>query len=348
MSVVSHVQWSRRARLAVSIATLLAGVPLHAHAASPVAEALFEEGRRLLEAGRTDEACVKLAESLAQEASSGTLLNLALCHETQGHVATAWAEYRAAARLARNQGRADRAEAADERALLLEPKLPRLTLNAERVVPGLTVSIDDDAVGEGALGLAVPIDPGEHRVTVGAPGHVSWTTTVIIERGGQHTLQIPALEAEPPPPLNAPTPSAAAGGPLARAASPATASPRAPARDETPVSTVPLAGLIVGGAGVVALGVGVGFGLSSLASYDSADELCRSHFDCSDPAIAERRSAESAAWISNVALGVGLVGVGVGAYLVVTSGSDAQHEKKVTLRATPMPNGGWLGASTAF
>ena len=83
MSAVRNVSWSRRARLAVTVAALFGTVSLRVQAASPAAEALFEEGRRLLEAGRTDEACLKLAESLAQEMSSGTLLNLALCHETK-------------------------------------------------------------------------------------------------------------------------------------------------------------------------------------------------------------------------------------------------------------------------
>jgi hypothetical protein len=105
--------------------------------------------------------------------------------------------------------------------------------------------------------------------------------------------------------------------------------------------------LIVGGAGVVALGVGVGFGLSSLAGYDAADELCPSHLDCGDRAISKRTSAERAAWISNIAFAVGLVGVGAGAYLVLTSGSGARQEKLV-LRATPVTEGAWLGVSSPF
>ena len=342
MSAVRNVSWSRRARLVMTVAALFGTVSYRVHAASPAAEALFEEGRRLLEAGRTDEACLKLAESLAQEMSSGTLLNLALCHETQGLVATAWAEYRAAARLARNQGRSDRAETADERARLLEPKLPRLTLTAERAVPGLNATIDDDVIGEGALGLAVPIDPGEHRVTVSAPGHASWTTTVSIGAAEQRSLHIPALEAQPPSAAPLPLP-AAAGAALAAPAPKAPAS--AQTREDEAGSSAPVAGLIVGGVGVVALGVGVGFGLSSLASYNEADKLCPSpHLDCSNAAISERTSAESAAWVSTIAFGVGLVGVGVGAYLVLTTGSDTHDEKQVTLRAKPIANGGWLGA----
>src|SRR5215471_2500246 len=80
---------------------LSVAAPSIAWAVSPAAEALFQEGRRLLSEGQTDEACARFAGSFAIEASSGTLLNLASCHEKQDKTATAWAEYRAAARLAR-------------------------------------------------------------------------------------------------------------------------------------------------------------------------------------------------------------------------------------------------------
>src|SRR6266699_3327978 len=92
------------------IAAALVGLPAkRAIAGSPAAEALFREGRQLLKEAQVDEACLKLAESYSQEPASGTLLNLARCHEIQGKIATAWAEYAAAARLSRTQGREDRA-----------------------------------------------------------------------------------------------------------------------------------------------------------------------------------------------------------------------------------------------
>jgi serine/threonine-protein kinase len=211
----------------------------------------------------------------------------------------------------------------------------------------MNVTIDDDVIGEGALGLAVPVDPGEHRVTVSAPGHVSWMTSVTIAAAERRTVQIPALEPEPAqppsiPPLPPPAPASAS---VAAPASQSSAS--AQGRKDEAGSSTPVAGFIVGGAGVVALGVGVGFGLSSLASYNEADKLCPSpHLDCSDTAISERTSAESAAWVSTIAFGAGIVGLGVGAYLVFWPSSESQ--KTVTLRATPLAQGGRLDVSSAF
>ena len=306
-----------------------------AHAASPAAEALFEEGRRLLEEGRTDEACVKLGESYAQEASSGTLLNLALCHEKQGKIATAWAEYRAAARLARGQGRADRAEAAEERAALLESRLPSLSVSVAKPVPGLTIAIDEQALGQGATGVAVPVDPGTRRVRAEAPGHRAWTTAVEVEEGKQFPVEIPALEA---------IPAAKPVAPAGVEQQPAPSKPKPAPRAEQGGSTT--AGWITLGAGGAALVVGGVFGFLSLSSYDDAETACPSGEGCSKEAMADREAAERNAWISNVALGVGVVGVGIGSYLVLSAPSS--NDGGVSLRTRPLPRGAWLGVSKEF
>ena len=57
------------------------------------AQALFDEAGRLTKEGQIPEACAKLQESLRLYAASGTLLNLALCHERAGMTASAYTEF---------------------------------------------------------------------------------------------------------------------------------------------------------------------------------------------------------------------------------------------------------------
>lgn len=185
----------RPSRLAALAFVVLASAST-ARAASPADDA-FQEGRRLFAAGQIDEACARFTASYDMVASSGTLLNLALCHQTQGKTATAWNEYRAAARLARNQGREDRAAVADQSAQALEEKLARITVTAVEAVAGLHVATEAGPLGEGGIKAEVPIDPGTHKLTATAPGYLPWTATVEIKEAQQVAIQIPKLEPEP-------------------------------------------------------------------------------------------------------------------------------------------------------
>jgi hypothetical protein len=320
----------------VAVAVLRA--PSTASADPAVAEALFREGRRLLDEGKTDEACLKLAESQAQDPSSGTLLNLALCHEMQRKLATAWSEYVSAGRLAREQRRADRAAVAEKKADEIEPRLPHLTVTTTAPATGLQIELGAVHLGPGLLGSAIPVDPGSHVVTASAPGCKAWRTTVEIDEAESKTLQVPALEPAPPPaakapelpaapPVNAPVPTG--GAPALAAAPPSTSGGGA-------------LGWIIGGAGLAALAVGSAFGVLSLASYQDASTQCPSHRNCGEDAISARNSAEVKAWVSNVAIGLGAAGLGIGGWILL---SGRQTEPATRMAIQGIPDAGGMGVS---
>jgi hypothetical protein len=281
----------------------------HATAGPAAAEALFQEGRQLLEAGRIDEACLRLAESYSLEPSSGTLLNLARCHETQGKIATAWAEYATAARLSRAQGREDRARAAEERASSLEPKLSRLKLRMSEPPPGLKVLTDTDTLGEGGLGVAIPIDPGHHNVTASAKGYKTWTTTIDLKEAESRELVIPALELE-----------AVAPQPIAVEAPPPAPKPTAQPESVAPtgLGTQRTAALVAGGVGVAGVVVGSIFGIQSIAKHDQAAPNCPNSV-CTDSSwIGVQTDAQTAGNWSTASFAVGGVGLATAAVLWFT------------------------------
>ena len=90
-------------------------------------------------------------------------LNLALCHDKQGKSATAWAEYLLAARMARTQGKAERAKAAEQYASALEPKLSYLTITVSSKVPGLVIRRGGTELDESAIGSRHALDRARLR-----------------------------------------------------------------------------------------------------------------------------------------------------------------------------------------
>jgi hypothetical protein len=87
------------------------------------AEALFDEGRKLMAAGKFADACPKFEASQELDPGVGTMLNLADCYEKTGRTASAWAEFRETVSAAHNAGSRDREEIARGRANDLEQKL---------------------------------------------------------------------------------------------------------------------------------------------------------------------------------------------------------------------------------
>src|SRR5690606_24363777 len=117
-----------------------------AAADSATAEALFREGKALLDRGEIDAACEKFQASMDAEPSIGAQLNLARCHEQLGRTASAWAEYLKAASLAQRHGDARRERSARELAAELEPRLSKLTVEVVAPAEGLTVELGDIAL----------------------------------------------------------------------------------------------------------------------------------------------------------------------------------------------------------
>jgi hypothetical protein len=186
-----------------------------AWAQSSIAEALYQEGRQLMEAGRYSEACPKFEESQKLEPGMGTLLNLATCNEKLGKSATAWSQFSEAYSILTKETDEQRAAYAKERRDTLAGTLSRITIQVPQTsrVAGIVISLDGVAVGSAAWGLAVPVDPGAHTIKAEAPGYQPWEGRFEIAARGNNSVTVPALHklanAQPPPqqqPQPGPTP----------------------------------------------------------------------------------------------------------------------------------------------
>ncbi len=312
-----------RASRIVGLAGVLVGLALFAPeasaqtAAAPVgpprdvagAEALFNEGKRLMDDGQTAAACPKFEESMRLDPGVGALLNLAACREKEGRIATAWGLYREAEAQLTRDADARRAAFASERATALEPRLPMLIVTVEAPPEGLMVYRDGIELSAASLGSRLPLDPGEHRIAARAPGRSSHERTFVAKES--EVAQIRIAELDPAP--NAP-PSTLDAGPATtpQGESPSTGSTR---------RTI---GLVLGGAGIVTFVAGLVFVGATAAQKSAADDNCPTVTTCSAAgydAIATAKDLALAADITLIGGGV-LTGAGVVLYLTAPSGSS--------------------------
>ncbi len=288
-----------------------------------LAESLFETGRKLMGEKKYAEACPKLAESFRLDPTTGTLLNLAVCHRDEGKIASAWAEFKDAASLARRDGRADREQFAQDQSAALEPRVPRLTISvaADAEAEGLSVTRDGTALLKPVWGVPIAVDPGTHVVVATAPGRVKWETSVELPEKATKTVTIPALQADP----NAGTAAASGDTGASTAPSGAAATPAdSGAGGEKPGVNQGkrIASYAAFGLGAVGIGVGAFFGIDAMSKKSESDDNCTP--GCNQTGVDLSHDARTAARISTVGFGVGLVSVGVGTWLLLTSGAPAE------------------------
>jgi len=174
-----------------------------ARADETVARDAFKRAQESAAAGKWSEACPLFETSYRADPQIGVLLYLADCHEHVGRIATAWAEFHDAAELAHTRGDA-RESVARTRADALAPKLSKIRIAAPpSPPPGL--SIKRDGVDVTLLaGTELAVDPGDHEITVSAPGYVEWSKRITASGTGVQAIDLPALDklperATPPP-----------------------------------------------------------------------------------------------------------------------------------------------------
>ncbi len=305
------------------------------------AEALFDDAQRLIQAGKIKEACVKYEQSQRIDPAIGTVLYLADCYERSGRLASAWATFREGASMARSAGQSDRAAAGDKRASALEPRLGRLVLQvdaATRGLEGLSVEHGGKQVNPALYGVSSPVDAGTLQVRVTAPGHESWSGVVEVKDGSESRLAIPPLRKVAEPAAVDPAPAPAAVPAADTAPTPAPAQPL-PSGDSGVGDGQRMAGVVLGGVGVVGVAVGSVFGITAINKNSDAEKLCPRGDVCDDAeGVTLTDDAKSAALVSNIAFGVGGAALIAGAVLYLTAPSE-----QVALRVVPS-----VGKSSGF
>jgi hypothetical protein len=300
------------AAAALGVCTLAA--PARAQDAA-AAKALFERGVGEMTAGHYVTACPALEQSYKLDPRPGTLFTLAECEAKGGRLATAITRYddylalygRLTEEQLRKQG--DRDKVALRQKAALGARVPALTLSLPPgAPPGTVVRRDGAELAVTALGVAFPVDPGEHVLTTQAPGGALAEVRVTLAEGEKKQVILPVKDAS----------SAQASAPLA-SPSPAPGA-EAPAADHGP-GPRRTAVYVTGGVGVAGLVVGAVTGALTLGNKSVITQHCNVGgipTACDATGFSAASQAKTEGLVSSVAFGVGIAGVVAGAVLLLT------------------------------
>lgn len=156
------------------------------------AEALFNEGKRLLDEGNAWAACPKIEAALGMtaDASAAGRMLLARCYEAIGRLGSAW-------RLYRDIAKADNSREAREAGEALAPRIHQLTITASPTtlaLRGLHIEIDTHVVSKSDLELPIAVDAGPIPLLVTADNKEDWALLIDVPSApGTTAITIPEL-----------------------------------------------------------------------------------------------------------------------------------------------------------
>ncbi|MCU0685317.1 MAG: hypothetical protein MUF34_24270 [Polyangiaceae bacterium] len=222
-----------------------------------IAQSLFDEARALMSQNNYVEACPKLRESYRLEPASGTLVNLAVCHEQEGKLAMAYVEYNETLSRAQREGRRERERFARQRVDALTSKLTILRVQVEAPRESPRVTLDGVELVQAAWGIAIPLDPGAHVLEATVPDREPFQQRVQARGVGEaQTVRVPPFG-------------------VGSEGTPRSALNRSPSTQRTTA-------LVIGGVGLAGLGLGAVAGIVARSRWNDATDACPDR-QCADP-----------------------------------------------------------------
>jgi hypothetical protein len=275
-------------------------VPASGQPGDPAAaEALFRKAREAKAQGDDAAACALFSESQRLDPSVGTLMNVAECEERTGHLAAAWEHWHESMDQLLRAGD-NRAGLARARVEGLDHRVPKLIVRLPPGAEAAHVMRDGVELGPASLGVALPVDPGPHEITVTLKDHEPARRSVVVAEGQslELLLELGALS----------TPGRSVGP--SRTESP----PGRPLHDTRRLWEV----VAFGGAGA-GLVVTVASALVAAHEKSVVDANCSSDKVCSATGIDAARTGKSWVEINTASSIFTVVGAAAGLALVLTS-----------------------------
>lgn len=329
----------------------LVGTALAQRVNGPAADALFDKAVAAMKQSKYDEACPAFAESYRLDPRPGTLFARAECEAKAGKAATAsalFSDYLSATRdlpAGQHAKHKERIALAEERKKSLAPQIAWLTLSLPKG-SAAEVSLDGTKLEGPSLGLALPVDAGEH-VVVTKTSAGDHEERVSVDKGEKRVVTLTVRAGGKPKkasPDDDPDDPAAASS----SARPASSAP-VPATSSAPTGPTHTGAFVAGGIGAAGLVVGVVAGALVFKQRSDVRAHCQgTRCDATGKDAAD--SAKPLGMISNVGFGVAIVGFAA-AYFLSSGDAPApatSAKRRVLVGAGPTQGGAGVTLSGGF
>ena len=292
-------------------ASALCSLPQAAHAQGPAAvdqDALkrardqFGQALSLQTGGDWAGALSLLKEVAIIKPTPQVRFNIALCEERLGRLVAALGDYELAASDAQAEKADQVRQEVDSRLEALKARVPRVVVQRGDGADSATISLDGVSLGDSVLNNLLPVDPGPHTVEATAVGFQPFKQTFRVVEQQTATIQV-KLDAVP------------------------VAVPPPPPAEPRPVSHgVRTAGFVVGGVGIASLiASGTLFYLRQNTISDLDKQCGAERSSCPPSSKNTVDHGKLYTTMGDVTLVTGVVGLGLGAALVIVGSHSTEH-----------------------
>ena len=273
------------------------------------ADKLFAEGLALRDTN-LEQSCEKFNKSLELNAQAiGTLMNVALCDEKLGHIASAVKHFSEAVARAKEGNLPEYEKEAQTHITALTPDLPYVEFKFVGWVPDtdtkvvmgdLVIKIEPDKVEKGQK---VAVDPGELDIVVSKDKFLPFRTKILIGKKETKSVDIPKLE-----------------------------------KSVTVKSSRKSIGKITTFTGLGFVAAGVVLGLVARHNYNKPFDDGKCSHDtkvCDANFQGDTESAITLGWVGTFVGGAGIAAAGFGLYLWLTAPAEKNPEEQRSAHLVP-------------
>jgi tetratricopeptide (TPR) repeat protein len=302
----------------IALVLLSSGLAVADKESKARADKLFEDGRKYLAAKEYALACTAFEQSHASDPAIGTQLNIALCYEEWGKTASAYRAYVEAERLA-TEKKDKRAAGARKKVDELAAKSPKLVFDLpDNADPSTVLIFDDKQLDMKKLEDDLLVDPGKHTLEIRVPDRPVKKQEIEAVIGERKKIPIELPVAE---------------------------TPKVELPPNVVITEPRRKGRLYGGIALSAGGAAA-IGIASIVALAARQDYANAAVDCPGGACTTRaaydatQDARFKANMMTFVAGGGVVLVGVGVYLIVTSAGKKVEQPRdgVTVRPIATPD----------